>query len=94
MKLLRLGDTVINLDLVTDFRLEEDKIFVFLAAPITAGRGGEWAYQGAGSGIGTRSIVIEGGYATSLRVWIERHAEDVIEGPPSTEIGPNPFKLK
>jgi hypothetical protein len=79
MKLLKIGDTIINVDLVTDIRIEQRRILIFFAAPITTGAGPRWAYQGAAPDtVGARSLVFEDEAAATLRVWLRANAEDVL----------------
>ncbi len=88
MHLLRIADIVINVDLVTDIRLEPGAVVVFLAAPITNDE--PLVYQGDAAGIATRAVVFHGEDAAALRRWIERNTEDVMLPPPDARPGFRP----
>lgn len=69
MKLLKIGDRYINLDLVTDIRVSESKITVYLAV---------------GSPDGVRTLTFQDDDAKTLQTWLSKsdNAEDPSRKPP------------
>jgi hypothetical protein len=64
---LRVGQQIINLDLVTDVKFRGSDVEVWLAAPARAGS--------------ARSLTFEGAEATKLTEWFELHARDASTSP-------------
>jgi hypothetical protein len=68
--LLKIGATVINLDLVTDMVITTEEIIVYLSAPM--GRRGQ---------IRSRMLRFAGAEAEHLRAWLNMHTTDLAPAP-------------
>ena len=66
MKLLKIGDRMVNMDLVTDIKLYSDGINLYLMS---------------NSGSNESILEVRGAEADVLRRWLEAHAEDLTKEP-------------
>lgn len=76
MRLVKLLDTIINMDLVTDMELEDDGITVYLAAQVT--HVGDGLMPG---GVATRTIVLGREQSEALVRWLAQpgHMEVLLD---------------
>ncbi len=81
--LLKIGEKVINLDLVTDMVVSTEEIIVYLSAP--AGRSDQ---------IHSRILRFPGAEAATLRAWLSAHTTELVPAPEvEPEEGPQAYEV-
>ena len=79
MKFVKLGAAYINMDLVTDIWVDQDRVNVFLAVPVmyTA-----TPFQGVTNANTTRELQFVGAEAAALLEWLEQRSDTQDITPP------------
>ncbi len=72
MKFVKLGAAYINMDLVTDIWVDQDRVNVFLAVPVMYTQN---PFQGITNATTTRELQFMGAEAVALLDWLEQRSE-------------------